>query len=184
MNDSDKSPDVKCPVTSSASVAWILKMSVAFAAPRVSCARPLAAGARPNVAAKAKAGNWLPGAESPSYLDGTLPGDYGFDPLRLVRALSRLSRLVPYSQIFLYTYFGSTSIRTAKQKPCSRAFLSVVGSASDAQTRCAHGPQKMHPREWQAFACQSRAHCAHDVVGETLVVPYVFSVVADCRHGS
>ncbi|KAL8145154.1 photosystem I chlorophyll a/b-binding protein 5, chloroplastic [Apium graveolens] len=26
---------------------------------------------------------WLPGLESPPYLDGTLPGDYGFDPLGL-----------------------------------------------------------------------------------------------------
>jgi len=26
---------------------------------------------------------WIPGAESPSYLDGTLAGDYGFDPLGL-----------------------------------------------------------------------------------------------------
>ncbi|WOH02866.1 hypothetical protein DCAR_0522256 [Daucus carota subsp. sativus] len=26
---------------------------------------------------------WLPGLDSPPYLDGTLPGDYGFDPLGL-----------------------------------------------------------------------------------------------------
>jgi len=27
--------------------------------------------------------HWLPGTEPPSYLDGTMAGDYGFDPLRL-----------------------------------------------------------------------------------------------------
>ncbi|GFR49382.1 hypothetical protein Agub_g11433, partial [Astrephomene gubernaculifera] len=27
--------------------------------------------------------SWMPGATLPGYLDGTLPGDYGFDPLRL-----------------------------------------------------------------------------------------------------
>jgi light-harvesting complex I chlorophyll a/b binding protein 4 len=28
-------------------------------------------------------GNWLPGSDSPAYLDGSLPGDNGFDPLNL-----------------------------------------------------------------------------------------------------
>jgi len=28
-------------------------------------------------------GNWLPGSTPPPYLDGTLPGDVGFDPLKL-----------------------------------------------------------------------------------------------------
>ena len=58
-------------------------MSVAFAPARVSLAR--SACARPSVAAHAKAGNWLPGADSPAYLDGSKAGDYGFDPLGLVR---------------------------------------------------------------------------------------------------
>jgi len=30
-----------------------------------------------------KAGEWLPGKASPAWLDGSLPGDYGFDPLNL-----------------------------------------------------------------------------------------------------
>lgn len=27
--------------------------------------------------------NWNPGSETPAWLDGSLPGDYGFDPLGL-----------------------------------------------------------------------------------------------------
>lgn len=64
-------------------------MSVAFAAPRVAVARP--ACARPSVAAKAKAGNWLPGSDSPAHLDGSLAGDFGFDPLNLVRAFAHIA---------------------------------------------------------------------------------------------
>lgn len=60
------------------------KMSVAFCPSRLSLSR--AASARPSVAAHAKVGNWLPGAGSPAILDGSLPGDYGFDPLGLVRS--------------------------------------------------------------------------------------------------
>eukprot|EP01025_Chloroclados_australasicus_P002560 TRINITY_DN1058_c0_g1_i10.p1 TRINITY_DN1058_c0_g1~~TRINITY_DN1058_c0_g1_i10.p1 ORF type:complete len:268 (+),score=42.23 TRINITY_DN1058_c0_g1_i10:102-806(+) len=41
----------------------------------------------------AKAGNWLPGADSPSWLDGSLPGDYGFDPLGLGEVESNLMRM-------------------------------------------------------------------------------------------
>ena len=32
---------------------------------------------------KAFGGNWLPGSTPPPYLDGSLPGDVGFDPLGL-----------------------------------------------------------------------------------------------------
>eukprot|EP01026_Neomeris_dumetosa_P044334 TRINITY_DN372_c2_g1_i1.p2 TRINITY_DN372_c2_g1~~TRINITY_DN372_c2_g1_i1.p2 ORF type:complete len:233 (+),score=48.94 TRINITY_DN372_c2_g1_i1:141-839(+) len=40
----------------------------------------------------AKAGSWLPGADSPAWLDGSLAGDYGFDPLGLGKVPSNLSR--------------------------------------------------------------------------------------------
>merc|ERR1712187_765340 len=32
---------------------------------------------------KARKATWLPGLEAPTHLDGTLPGDFGFDPLSL-----------------------------------------------------------------------------------------------------
>lgn len=45
-------------------------------------ARPQAARSGVVVRAAAKAGNWLPGSDTPSYLEG-LPASYGFDPLGL-----------------------------------------------------------------------------------------------------
>ncbi|CAM0943939.1 unnamed protein product [Alopecurus aequalis] len=39
--------------------------------------------ARFAVRAVAERATWLPGLDPPAYLDGTLPGDYGFDPLGL-----------------------------------------------------------------------------------------------------
>ncbi|KAG0597965.1 hypothetical protein M758_12G033800, partial [Ceratodon purpureus] len=37
---------------------------------------------------------WLPGAEAPEWLDGSLPGDYGFDPLDLAAEPDRLAWMV------------------------------------------------------------------------------------------
>lgn len=37
-------------------------------------------------------GNWAPGTPSPSYLDGSLAGDYGFDPLGLGAEPANLAR--------------------------------------------------------------------------------------------
>lgn len=54
--------------------------------------RPLAArptvarrGSRQSVQTRAAgdAPTWYPGSKAPAYLDGSMPGDYGFDPLRL-----------------------------------------------------------------------------------------------------
>jgi hypothetical protein len=48
-----------------------------------------------NVRAEGFEGNsWYPGAVGPKYLDGTMPGDYGFDPLRL----GGNAELLPYYQ--------------------------------------------------------------------------------------
>jgi light-harvesting complex II chlorophyll a/b binding protein 4 len=47
-------------------------------------ATPALARAGPIKMAEARPAAWLPGAFAPSYLDGTLAGDIGFDPLCLV----------------------------------------------------------------------------------------------------
>ena len=70
-------------------------MSLTFANARVSVVP--SAGSRPVVVARAKAGNWLPGSTSPAHLNGSLPGDYGFDPLNLVRVL--LERIAIFSSM-------------------------------------------------------------------------------------
>mmetsp|Transcript_35648 Transcript_35648/g.42945 ORF Transcript_35648/g.42945 Transcript_35648/m.42945 type:complete len:233 (-) Transcript_35648:113-811(-) len=46
-------------------------------------ARPAAVASRGPLAVKAEKKMWLPGMSSPAYLDGSIPGDYGFDPLGL-----------------------------------------------------------------------------------------------------
>ncbi|QDZ17505.1 light harvesting complex protein I-20 [Chloropicon primus] len=45
-----------------------------------------------SVVRRAKAGNWYPGGDSPAHLDGSLPGDYGFDPAGLGKSPGNLSR--------------------------------------------------------------------------------------------
>jgi len=45
-------------------------------------ARP-AAAARASVVVRAERPMWYPGAKAPAYLDGSMAGDYGFDPLRI-----------------------------------------------------------------------------------------------------
>lgn len=45
--------------------------------------KPVGAARNVVVAASADRDLWYPGAEAPSYLDGSMGGDFGFDPLRL-----------------------------------------------------------------------------------------------------
>jgi len=47
--------------------------------------------ARASVKARAKL-NWLPGEASPDYLDGSMPGDYGFDPFKFGSSPKQLER--------------------------------------------------------------------------------------------
>jgi light-harvesting complex I chlorophyll a/b binding protein 1 len=60
--------------------------SVAIKARAPQAARPAAFVVR-----AAKVGNWLPGSDTPSYLDN-LPGSYGFDPLGLGSSSGSLER--------------------------------------------------------------------------------------------
>jgi len=70
-------------------------MQTAFAGQTVvvrSASRPAQARCSSIVrAAATKAGNWLPGSETPTYLDD-LPASYGFDPLGLGKEPSALAR--------------------------------------------------------------------------------------------
>jgi len=55
---------------------------VARSAPKFAV-KAAAADAAADVAPKAPKESWYPGSPGPEYLDGSLPGDYGFDPLGL-----------------------------------------------------------------------------------------------------
>jgi len=61
---------------------------------RAAAVRPARATAAKAFAVKAEREMWYPGATPPSYLDGTMAGDYGFDPLRL----GTNSETLPYLQ--------------------------------------------------------------------------------------
>lgn len=64
----------------------LLQHSKLFLGVRPTLSRSVVAPARPsNVLVRANTGraHWLPGTEFPEHLDGSLPGDYGFDPLKL-----------------------------------------------------------------------------------------------------
>jgi len=59
--------------------------------------RSVAVSARTNLVVRSEGlegMSWYPGAEGPSYLDGSMPGDYGFDPLRI----GSNPTLLPYLQ--------------------------------------------------------------------------------------
>eukprot|EP00877_Chromochloris_zofingiensis_P012160 jgi/Chrzof1/7198/Cz02g14140.t1_LHC8[v5.2] len=51
--------------------------------PNVAEAREWIGNWRQQQAAAANRPSWFPGSQLPSHLDGSLPGDFGFDPLRL-----------------------------------------------------------------------------------------------------
>ena len=44
---------------------------------------PLPSAVQPVAARAASRPLWLPGSTAPKHLDGSMPGDYGFDPLNL-----------------------------------------------------------------------------------------------------
>lgn len=111
------------------------KMSLAFAATRVSAA-PRAC-ARPAVAARAArtTGTWFPGSEAPKHLDGSLPADYGFDPLKLVRAARPLGarRGSPRASFALQRH--ARSPKGASWHHCAASLSPECGRAKGLATR-------------------------------------------------
>eukprot|EP00355_Strombidium_rassoulzadegani_P004069 CAMPEP_0168616378 /NCGR_PEP_ID=MMETSP0449_2-20121227/4997_1 /TAXON_ID=1082188 /ORGANISM="Strombidium rassoulzadegani, Strain ras09" /LENGTH=252 /DNA_ID=CAMNT_0008657163 /DNA_START=59 /DNA_END=817 /DNA_ORIENTATION=- len=55
----------------------------ALAGRPVVASRPARAAARAPVVVRAERPTWYPGAKPPAHLDGSMAGDYGFDPLRI-----------------------------------------------------------------------------------------------------
>ncbi|KAK4353575.1 hypothetical protein RND71_025769 [Anisodus tanguticus] len=53
---------------------------------------PVSAGATNAMSRFTMSAEWMPGQPRPSYLDGSAPGDFGFDPLGLGEAPSNLER--------------------------------------------------------------------------------------------
>eukprot|EP00211_Chloroparvula_japonica_P016336 CAMPEP_0119128386 /NCGR_PEP_ID=MMETSP1310-20130426/6563_1 /TAXON_ID=464262 /ORGANISM="Genus nov. species nov., Strain RCC2339" /LENGTH=218 /DNA_ID=CAMNT_0007118723 /DNA_START=21 /DNA_END=677 /DNA_ORIENTATION=+ len=51
------------------------------------------AAGRARGAVQCRAASWLPGSTRPAYLDGSAPGDYGFDPLELGAVPETLQRM-------------------------------------------------------------------------------------------
>jgi len=72
-------------------MAMMLKRSAGLAS-RGAVRAPARPSARTSVVVRAASRpTWYPGATPPSYLDGSLAGDYGFDPLRLGSNPARLA---------------------------------------------------------------------------------------------
>jgi len=46
---------------------------------------------RNNLKCNSRSADWMPGSSAPSHLDGSLPGDFGFDPLNLGADQSKLN---------------------------------------------------------------------------------------------
>jgi len=71
----------------------LCKSSFLGSASRLSraCRSPVAPAATRAFKVEAKKGQWLPGLASPEYLNGSLPGDNGFDPLGLAEDPANLN---------------------------------------------------------------------------------------------
>ncbi|CAG9464122.1 unnamed protein product [Pedinophyceae sp. YPF-701] len=61
-------------------------------ASRVASVRPVVSAKRAAVRAQAARPSWAPGMPIPDHLDGSLPGDFGFDPLGLGKEPALLQR--------------------------------------------------------------------------------------------
>ncbi|KAK3408972.1 hypothetical protein EUGRSUZ_J01096 [Eucalyptus grandis] len=60
---------------------------------KFAAAVPLPSGASTNAVSRfSMSADWMPGSPRPPYLDGSAPGDFGFDPLRLGEVPENLER--------------------------------------------------------------------------------------------
>ncbi|MCE7766525.1 hypothetical protein GQL56_28250, partial [Pseudomonas putida] len=59
---------------------------------KFAAAVPVSAGASNTTSRFTMSAEWMPGQPRPSYLDGSAPGDFGFDPLGLGEVPSNLER--------------------------------------------------------------------------------------------
>ena len=73
-----QSPAVQAPAAVSACAAALCLNAL----PRAQGLRVFASAAAPEPS-KAERQVWFPGNKAPDYLDGSMPGDFGFDPLGL-----------------------------------------------------------------------------------------------------
>lgn len=70
------------------------------------------------VARAAARPTWCPGYDTPAHLDGSLPGDYGFDPLGLGAEPDALKWCVCYAIRVLYLLIRlSTCLPLEESKP-------------------------------------------------------------------
>lgn len=73
-------------------MAALISCNTAFAQRRAFSGKAVQGATNGSRTVMAKAGQWCPGLASPAYLDGSMPGDYGFDPLKLGEVPSNLAR--------------------------------------------------------------------------------------------
>eukprot|EP00218_Dolichomastix_sp_CCMP3274_P006666 CAMPEP_0170143190 /NCGR_PEP_ID=MMETSP0033_2-20121228/9482_1 /TAXON_ID=195969 /ORGANISM="Dolichomastix tenuilepis, Strain CCMP3274" /LENGTH=254 /DNA_ID=CAMNT_0010379619 /DNA_START=11 /DNA_END=775 /DNA_ORIENTATION=+ len=85
----------------------------------VSGRRATRAQGRSQVAAQARDAPWAPGSQAPEWLDGSLPGDFGFDPLGLGKDPASLARFreaeIMHCRWCMWGFTGSIAVEALGQ---------------------------------------------------------------------